>query len=83
MPPEGLSFRSSSQPGASSVVKSARNSTTFRADVSFAAQVLEVMTAYERSSDEGHHVQIETPIVKPAAMAVDEFAEAWASIKPE
>ena len=60
-----------------------RNSTTFRADVSFAAQVLEVMTAYERSSDEGRHIEIETPIVKPRAMAENEFAEAWAAIKPE
>ncbi len=60
-----------------------RDNTSFRADVSFAAQVLEVMTAYERSSDEGRHIQIETPIIKPPAMAVDEYAAAWTAIKPE
>ncbi len=58
-----------------------RNNTSFRPDVSFAAQVLEVMTAYERSSQLGQHIKIETPIVKPAAMATDEYATAWEAIR--
>lgn len=45
-----------------------------RASGELALHVLEAMHAFTESSEEGHHIHLETSAERPAAMSLDEFA---------